>query len=101
MKIATLKISGRFTEDGCDAAYTGEFDEDALEDGPGQAVLVYQDSGWHLFTSEEEVDAEGVDESDHGYMEHSDPLEAIRDARRLLKSKGYEVVFKAHAEDPD
>ena len=50
MKIATLKVAGLFAEDGCDVAYAGEFDEDALEDGPGQALLVYQDGRWHLFT---------------------------------------------------
>jgi hypothetical protein len=101
MKIVTLKISGRFNHDGGDVGYTGEFDEDALEDGPGQALLVYQDGRWHLFTSEEEVDAQGVDDSDHGYMEHTDLFGAIEDAREVLKGKGYEVAFKVHPGDPD
>lgn len=101
MKIATLKVSGRFTEDGCDTEYEEGFDEEALEDGPGQALLVYDNGRWELFTSEEEVDAEGVDRSSHGYMQHADLAEAVRDARRLLQDKGYEVAFKLHAEDSD
>jgi hypothetical protein len=101
MKIATLKVSGRFTENGGDVEYEEGFDEEALEDGPGQALLVYDNGRWELFTSEEEVDEEGVDRSSHGYMEHTDLAEAVTEARQLLQGKGYEVAFRLHAEDPD
>lgn len=95
MKIATLKVSGRFTKDGYDDEYEEGFDEEALEDGPGQALLVYDNGRWELFTSEED------DRSSHGPMQHTDLAEAVRDARRLLLGKGYEVAFKLNAEDPD
>jgi hypothetical protein len=95
MKIATLKVSGRFTKDGYDDEYEEGFDEEALEDGPGQALLVYDNGRWELFTSEED------DRSSHGHMQHTDLAEAVRDARQLLQGKGYEVEFKLHAEDPD
>lgn len=81
MKIATLNVSGQFIKDGSDSEYAGGFDEDALRDGPGQAVLVYDNGRWKLLTSEEEPDR-----SSHGYMQHTDLAEAVRDARRLLQS---------------
>lgn len=98
MKIATLKVSGRFTKDGSDIENAEGFDEDALEDGPGQALLVYDNGRWELLTSEEEVDR-GADRSSHGYLQATDLAEAVREARRRLQSAGYEVAFKVHAED--
>ena len=86
-KIATLKVSGRFTKDGSDIS-AGEFDEDALEDGPGQALLKYENDRWKLLTSEED------DRSDHGYLQAKDLAEAVREARRQLESEGYEVTFR-------
>jgi hypothetical protein len=94
MKIATLKISGRFTEDGSDAVGAEGFDEEALEDGPGQALLVYDNGRWKLFTSEEEVDAQGVDEGSHGSLEGTDLAKAVSWARRKLAEEGYEVAFR-------
>jgi hypothetical protein len=93
MKIATLKISGLFTGNGCDAVNAEGFDEDALEDGPGQALLVYDSGRWKLFTSEEEVDARGVDEGRHGSLQGTDLAEAVSWARRKLEEGGYEVAF--------
>lgn len=100
MKIATLKVSGLFTESGSDAENADGFDEDALEDGAGQALLVYDDGRWELFTSEEEVDR-GADRGSHGYLQATDPAEAVRQARQLLQNAGYEVAFKVHVDDPD
>ena len=94
MKIATLKISGRFTEDGSDAVAAEGFDEDALEDGPGQALLVYDNGRWKLYTSEEEVDAQGVDEGTHGSLQGTDLAKAVSWARRKLEEEGYEVAFR-------
>ena len=99
MRIATLKVSGRFTEDGSDAENADGFDEDALEDGPGQALLVYDNGRWELLTSEEEVDRD-ADLSRHGYLQATDLAEAVREARRLLESAGYDVAFKVQSEDP-
>jgi len=94
MKIETLKIAGLFTEDGCDAVDAEGFDEDALEDGPGQALLVYDNGRWKLFTSEEEVDARGVDEGGHGSLQGTDLAKAVAWARRRLEEEGYEVAFR-------
>jgi hypothetical protein len=103
MKIGSLKVSLRFTEDGYDVEYEAEFDEDALEDGTGQALLLLdEDDQWVLQTSEEEVDREGDDLS-----RHDPPLKdtglagAVRWARQRLQQQGYEVAFKFHADDPD
>jgi sporulation protein YlmC with PRC-barrel domain len=73
-KIATLKVSG-------------EFDKDALEDGPCQALLQHDNDGWKLLTSEED------DRSDHGYLQATDLAQAVREARQQLESEGYEVTF--------
>ena len=100
MKIATLKVSGRFTKDGSDAENADGFDEDALEDGPGQALLVYDNGRWELLTSEEEVDR-GTDPGSHGYLQATDLPEAVREARQRLQDAGYEVAFKMNAEDSD
>ena len=99
MKIATLKFSGRFTEDGSHIEYA-EFDQDAQEDGSGQALLRYDNGRWELLTSEEEVDR-STNRGSHGYLQATDLEEAVREARQLLQSAGYEVAFKAHPEDPD
>jgi hypothetical protein len=100
MKIATLKVSGMFTEGGSDVENAEGFDEDALEDGPGQALLVYDDGRWELLTSEEEVDR-GGDRTSHGYLQATDLAEAVKEARQLLQNAGYEVAFKVHVQDPD
>jgi hypothetical protein len=75
-KIATLKVSP-----------LGEFDKNALEDGPGQALLQHDKDGWKLLTSEED------DRSDHGYLQATDEAQAVREARQQLESEGYEVMF--------
>ncbi len=67
----------------------GEFDKDALEDGPGEALLQHDDNGWKLLTSEED------DLSDHGYLQATDRAQAVREARQRLESEGYEVTFEA------
>ena len=67
----------------------GEFDMDALEDGPGEALLQHDDDGWKLLTSEED------DRSDHGYLQATDRAQAVREARQRLESEGYEVTFEA------
>jgi sporulation protein YlmC with PRC-barrel domain len=64
----------------------GEFDMDALEDGPGEALLQHDDNGWKLLTSEED------DLSDHGYLQATDRAQAVREARQRLESEGYEVT---------
>ena len=64
----------------------GEFDKDALEDGPGEALLQHDDNGWKLLTSEED------DLSDHGYLQATDRAQAVREARQRLESEGYEVT---------
>ena len=74
-KIATLKVSG-------------EFGKDALEDGPGEALLQHDNDGWKLLTSEED------DRSDHGYLRATDLAQARREARQRLESEGYEVTFE-------
>lgn len=71
-KIVTLKVSG-------------EFDMDALEDGPGQALLQHDNDGWKLLTSE--------GPRDHGYLRATDQAQAVREARQQLESEGYEVMF--------
>ena len=71
-KIVTLKVSG-------------EFDTDALEDGPGQALLQHDNDGWKLLTSE--------GPRDHGYLRATDQAQAVREARQKLESEGYEVMF--------
>jgi len=100
MKIATLKVSGLFTEDGSDVENAEGFDEDALEDGPGQALLVYDNGRWELLTSEEEADR-GADRSSHGYLHATDLAEAVKEARQRLQNAGYEVAFRVHADNPD
>jgi hypothetical protein len=101
MKIGSLKVSVRFTEDGYDVEYEAEFDEDALEDGAGQALLLLDNDQWMLRTSEEEVDAQGVDQSRHGSQQDTGLANAVRWARQQLQAQGYEVAFKFHADDPD
>ena len=64
----------------------GEFDKDALEGGPGEALLQHDDNGWKLLTSEED------DRSDHGYLQATDRAQAVREARQRLESEGYEVT---------
>lgn len=98
MKIATLQVSALFTAHGSDVQYEEGFDPDATHDypGQGQALLVYDDGRWELWTSEEEA---GI--STHGYMQHTDMFEAITDARKLLQDLGYELEFKLKADDPD
>ncbi len=64
----------------------GEFDKDALEDGPGEALLQHDNNGWKLLTSEED------DLSDHGYLQATDRAQAVREARQRLESEGYEVT---------
>jgi hypothetical protein len=100
MKIDTLKVSVLFTEDGYHVE-DETFDKGSVDDGPGQALLKYDNGRWELLTSEVEVDREGHDLGSHGYMQHTDLAEAVRDARRLLQDKGYEVTFKLNTEDPD
>jgi hypothetical protein len=100
MKIETLKVSVLFTEDGYQVEDEA-FDKGPLDDGPGQALLKYDDGRWELRTPEEEVDREGHDLGSHGYMQHTDLAEAVKEARQLLQDKGYEVTFKLNAEDPD
>ena len=99
MKIATLKVSARYTEEGCDVEYEEGFDEDALEDGPGQALLVYGNGRWELYTSEE-VFKGGVNRSSHGYLQGTDLAEAVTWARQRLQDKGYEVAFTLGGADP-
>jgi len=96
MKIASLKVSIRFTKDGYDAEYEAEFDEDALEDGTGQALLLYDNDQWGLYTSEEEADR-----SFHDNLPDTGLASAVRWARQQLQKQGYEVAFKFHADDPD
>ncbi|HUK73562.1 MAG TPA: hypothetical protein VLW50_33265 [Streptosporangiaceae bacterium] len=84
-KIATLLVAGRFTEHGSEVN-PGEFDEDALKDGPVQALLQYINDGWKLVTSEEEYP--------DSYLQAKDLAEAVREARRQLESKGYKVTFR-------
>jgi hypothetical protein len=55
---------------------------------------VYDNGRWKLFTSEEEVDAQGVDEGSHGSLEGTDLAKAISWARRKLEEGGYEVAFR-------
>jgi len=100
MKITTLKVSGRFTEHGPDIENAEGFDEEALEDGAGQALLQYDDGRWVLRTSEEAVGRGPEDYSGHGYLE-ADLAKAVSEARRRLRSAGYEVTFKVNAKDPD
>jgi hypothetical protein len=95
MKIETLNVAAQFTEDGSHAERAGGFDVEAVDDGPVEALLLYDDGRWELFTSEE---ASG---SSHGYLQATDLAEAVKEARRRLQSEGYEVAFKVHTEDPD
>jgi hypothetical protein len=46
VKIVSLKFSVQFTEDGYDPEYEAEFDTDALEDGLGEALLLYENDQW-------------------------------------------------------
>ena len=64
----------------------GEFDKDALEGGPGEALLQHDSNGWKLLTSEED------DRSDHGYLQAADRAQAVSEARQRLESEGYEVT---------
>jgi hypothetical protein len=98
MKIATLKVSARFTDESRDVEYEDGFDEDALEDGPGQALLVYGNGGWELYTSDEVYQA-GADGSSHGSLPGTDLAEAVTWARQRLQDKGYEVAFRLGGED--
>lgn len=95
MKIVSLKFSVQFTDDGYDPEYEAEFDEDALEDGLGEALLLYENDQWGLYTSEED------DRSFHGFRSDMGLADAVRWARQQLKDTGYEVAFKFHADDPD
>jgi hypothetical protein len=102
MRIATLKVLVQFTEDGYNPEYEATFDDDALEDGTGQALLVYNDDRqWELRTPEEEVDRRGVDVGFHGSLPDTGLADAVRWARQQLRDAGYEVAFKFHAEDQD
>ncbi len=71
MKVATLVVSERFTED-----------------GSVQALLSYENDRWKLLTQDE------GDRSDHGYLQAKDLAEAVSEARRQLESEGYEVTFR-------
>jgi hypothetical protein len=93
MKIVSLKVSVQFAEDGYDPEYEAEFDTDALEDGLGEAVLLYENDQWVLYTSEE--DGRSFNRSDTGLAD------AVRWARQQLKDAGYEVTFKFHPDDAD
>jgi hypothetical protein len=93
VKIVSLKFSVQFTEDGYDPEYEAEFDTDALEDGLGEALLLYENDQWGLYTSEE--DGRSFNRSDTGLAD------AVRWARQQLKDTGYEVAFKFHPDDPD
>jgi hypothetical protein len=92
MKIVSLKISVQFTEDGYNPEYEAEFDTDALDDGQGEAVLLYQNDQWALYTSEV---------AGHGFNSDTGLADAVKWARQLLKDDGYEVAFKFHTDDPD
>jgi hypothetical protein len=93
VKIVSLKFSVQFTEDGYDPEYEAEFDTDALEDGLGEALLLYENDQWGLYTSGE--DGRSFHRSDTGLAD------AVRWARQQLKDTGYEVAFKFHPDDPD
>lgn len=93
MKIASLKVSVEFTQDGYDPEYEAQFDVDALKDGLGEAMLLYEDDQWRLSTSAE--DDRSWSRPDSGLAD------AVRWARRQLKDAGYEVAFKFHVDDPD
>ena len=54
MKIASLRFSIGFTEDGYDPEYEAQFDVEALKDGLGEALLLYEDDQWRLYTSAED-----------------------------------------------
>ena len=95
MKIETLNVAAQFTQDGSHAERAGGFDVEAVDDGPVEALLLYDDGRWELFTSEE------TGGSSHGYLQAKDLAEAVKEARRQLQSEGYEVAFKMHAADPD
>ena len=96
LKIASLKVKIRFTQDGYDAEYEATFDKDALDDKTGQALLLYDNDQWGLYTSEEEADR-----SFHGYLPDTGLASAVRWARQRLQEQSYEVAFKFHADDPD
>ena len=93
MKIVSLRFSVRFTEDGYDPEYEAEFDRDSLRDGLGEAMLLYTNDQWMLYTSEE--DGRSFYRTDTGVAD------AVRWARQQLKDAGYEVAFKFHPDDPD
>jgi hypothetical protein len=103
MKIGSLKVYLRFTEDGYDTEYEAQFDTDAREDGTGQALLLLDENDqWVLRTSELEVDRMGVDLGRHDPpLKDTGLASAVRWARQRLQELGYEVAFKFHADDPD
>jgi hypothetical protein len=94
MKIATLKVSVVFTEAGYDPAYE-DFDMEAVKDGPGQALLVYNERRWELLTPEEVVDAQGRERNSHGTLPDTGLADAVIWAQEQLQRDGYEVAFKS------